>query len=212
MRNAAEGRTTAAARFVQAYEPVVRRYLEARWRGTPLAAQVDDAVQEVFLECFKEEGLLAKADPHTIRSFRAFFLGLVRNVSRRFEERRRRRREEGWNTLLARDREAAEARLSRLFDREWARALLRQAVARLMEAARRRGAPARRRVELLRLHFYADRPIREIARAWDMDPAVLHRQYARARREFAAALRQVLREHNLEGPEEELLALLAGED
>jgi len=56
-----------------------------------------------------------------------------------------------------------------------------------------------RRVELLRLRFREGLPIREIARLWGADPAHLHREYAKARREFSTALRDVVREHLPEG-------------
>jgi hypothetical protein len=59
----------------------------------------------------------------------------------------------------------------------------------LSERAREQADGALRRVELLRLRFREDLPIREIARQWDEDPARLHHEYAKARREFAAALK-----------------------
>ena len=56
--------------------------------------------------------------------------------------------------------------------------------------------------------------IREIARLWAADPAELHREYARARREFKAALAEVVAFHHpgsaaaIERECAELLALL----
>jgi RNA polymerase sigma-70 factor (ECF subfamily) len=81
--------------------------------------------------------------------------------------------------------------------------------------ARILGRDAARRVELLRLRFEEDMPIRDIARAWDADPAAVHKEYARARREFQDALREVVAFHAPGSDEEieeeckELLALLA---
>ena len=104
--------------------------------------------------------------------------------------------------------------MSRVFDREWARAVMREAADRLREAAQTGGADAQRRVELLRMRFYEGWPIREIARLWSADPADLHREYARARKEFKLALVEVVAYH-LPGSAEaierecsELLALL----
>jgi RNA polymerase sigma-70 factor (ECF subfamily) len=51
---------------------------------------------------------------------------------------------------------------------------------------------------LLRLRFQEGLPIREIARQWQVEPAVLHHEYAKARQEFKAALLQVLRFHQPE--------------
>lgn len=73
-------------------------------------------------------------------------------------------------------------------------ALVAQA-AKLMRARATDGA-ARRRVALLALRFEENLPIREIARRWEVDPARLHRHYARARDEFKGALHDVVAEHS----------------
>src|SRR5262249_46962852 len=57
------------------------------------------------------------------------------------------------------------------------------------------------RVGLLRLRFHDGPPIREISRLWGMDVAALHHEYARARREFLAALRDVIKSHHPGSPE-----------
>jgi RNA polymerase sigma-70 factor (ECF subfamily) len=88
-----------------------------------------------------------------------------------------------------------EPSLARVFDRAWAQALIREAVRRQAEHARARGPAAERRVELLRLRFHDGLPVREIARLWDADPARLHHDYATARQEFLAALREVVAFH-----------------
>jgi RNA polymerase sigma-70 factor (ECF subfamily) len=51
-------------------------------------------------------------------------------------------------------------------------------------------------VELLRLRFQEGLPIREIARRWQIEAAVVHHEYAKARQEFKAALLQVLAFHH----------------
>ena len=50
-------------------------------------------------------------------------------------------------------------------------------------------------MELLRLRFQDNLTIREIAGRWDADPVQLHRDYARARKEFKKALREVVGLH-----------------
>ena len=84
---------------------------------------------------------------------------------------------------------------SRLFDRAWAQAILRAALARLVEEARIKGADALQRVRLLEARFEHDQPIREIAQRWNVEPARLHKRYARAREEFRGALRATLADH-----------------
>ena len=64
-----------------------------------------------------------------------------------------------------------------------------------MREARSAGPPALRRVELLRLVFQEERGIADIARDWDVPAESLHREYAKARAEFAAALKGVVAFH-----------------
>src|SRR5262249_15873550 len=85
----------------------------------------------------------------------------------------------------------------------WAKTLLREAARRQAQRAEDKGSAAQKRVELLRLRFHEGLPIREIARRWQSDPAVLHHEYARARQEFKEAPRQVLAFHQ-PGPEGEV--------
>jgi RNA polymerase sigma-70 factor (ECF subfamily) len=199
--------------FARRYGPVVRAYLAARWRFSPCRQDLDDAVQEVFVECFKQGGILDRADCG--RGFRPFLIGVIRNVARRWEAERGRQRER--QAPGDKDLEGVaddEATPTRAFDRAWARALLREA-ARLLEQHAATDEAARKRAELLRLRFHEGLPIREIARRWQADAAVLHHEYARAREEFRAALAEVVAFHRPGTPSEieqecaSLLALLA---
>jgi RNA polymerase sigma-70 factor (ECF subfamily) len=196
VRRAAEGDAEAREEFARRYSPVIRAYLGARWRHSPLLRDLDDAAQEVFLACFRDQGALTRAAPGRPGGFRAFLYGVVRNVARRAEEKRARRALQPDSGLDLDDVEAREAPLSRVFDRAWANTLIRQAADLHARRARERGEEALRRVELLRLRFGEDLPIREIARLWDADPANLHHEYAKARAEYGAALREVLKEHH----------------
>jgi RNA polymerase sigma-70 factor (ECF subfamily) len=190
IRGAAEGRPKDRDEFARRYEPVVRAYLAARWRESDLRGEIDDAVQEVFLDCFRDGGALERAEPGRPGGFRAFLYGVVRNVAFRAERGRGRAGLPLEANLPSRDRSLSDA-----FDRAWAQALLRQA-ARVMEArALAAGADAQRRVELLKLRFGEEMPIRDIAKLWNADAARLHHEYATAREEFRAALRDVVAEH-----------------
>jgi RNA polymerase sigma-70 factor (ECF subfamily) len=191
---AAAGDDRARSAFGRTCMPVVRGFLEARWRGTPLLQEVEDAVQEVFVECLREGGALARADPAR-GDVRALLYGVTRNVAARVEQHARgasgRGRELGSAIDAIQDREPS---LSTLFDRDWARTLVRLAGER-MRAGADGEAGARLRIELLRLRFAEGLPIHEIAARWEVEPEGVHRAYARARDEFRVCLRRVVAEH-----------------
>ena len=209
---AAGGCRESRSQFAERYQPMVRAYLLARWRRTPLADDLDDAVQDVFVECLRAGGGLERVRADRPGGFRAFLYGLVRNVARRFEQTRAAR---GQPTGIDPDAiQAEEDTFSRVFDRAWARSVMREAADRQAEAAETAGAEALLRLDLLRLRFQEGLPIREIARRWQADPASLHREYAKARDEFRHALRDILASRHAVGGEaldrecSELLAML----
>ena len=201
---AAVGDSAARDAFVRLYEPVVRAYLAARWRESSSRQEIDDAVQETFVDCFRRGGALERAERDRAGGFQAFLYGVVRNVALRAEDVRafRRRKiaasvgepsETGSNRV---DPASLDASLSRVFDRAWATALLREAADLHRDRAREAGHDAWRRFELLRLRFEDDLPIREIARRWGVDAAGVHHDYAAARDEFRAALTEVVATHH----------------
>jgi len=166
---------------------------------------LDDATQEVFVECFRKGGALVAAGAGRVPHFRPFLYGVVRNVARRFESRPVRA------AGPPADDPADEATQSRLFDRAWAEAVMAEAAARHRERAAAAGPVAVRRVELLRLRFEEGLPVREIAGRWGVPAADVHHCYALARREFRAALLEVVAFHLPGSPaevEEEAAGLL----
>ena len=188
---AKRGDGDAQSLFAHRYEPVVRAYLVARWRGSPLIGDVDDALQEVFLDFLN--GALERADPD--RPFRPFLFGVVRNVALRVEERRARNRAVQLESEHARALKSDDAAASRIFERAWAETLVQEA----KDLQARRAASddaAARRVELLEMRFGDGLPIRTIAERFGEDPDRVHRQYAQARLEFLRALREVVRRHH----------------
>jgi RNA polymerase sigma-70 factor (ECF subfamily) len=208
IRAAAGGSAQPREEFARRYAPVLRAYLAARWRGSPLLQDVDDAVQDVFVECLRPGGALARLDPSRDGGFRAFLYGVARNVALRRESRRP--APDGAAALGAIPDDHSS--LSRAFDRAWAKAILREAARVQEERARALGERALRRVELLRLRFHEDVPIRDIARRWGVEAAGLHHEYATARDEFRAALLDVVAFHHAGDPgavEEECRKLLA---
>lgn len=180
--------------FARRYASVLRAYFAARWRGSPLLRDRDDAVQDVFIECFRPQGLLDRADPCRPGGFRAFLYGAARNIARRREQRpgRDHQAPAEFNLEQIPDDDPSQ---SRAFDRAWAKAILREA-GRLQEELGRDDLAASRRVELLRLRFHDELPIWEIAQRWQLDAALVHREYAKARDEFRAALAEVVAFHH----------------
>lgn len=204
IQSAAKGEAAAREDFARRYTPAVRAYLGARWRSPGREAEIDDATQEVFLECFRRDGILDRVERHRQGGFRAFLYGLVRNVARRMEARRGGGAANSPSDLEAdlRDVEADETRLSEAFDKSWAKAIIKEAATHHAARARASGEPALRRVELLRLRFNDDLPIRDIAKLWNVDAEDLHVQYRYARQEFKEALREVIEFHHPDSPRE----------
>ncbi len=118
IRAAAAGSPADREELARRYLGVVRAYLAARWRGSTLRNDLDDATQEVFVECFRRGGALEAAGAGRVPGFRAFLYGVIRNVARRFESRPV--RAAGTTPEIPAD----ESSQSRLFDRTWARAIM----------------------------------------------------------------------------------------
>src|SRR5262249_21703359 len=72
LRDAAAGGEESRAAFAVRYTPVVRAYLAVRWRGSKLLRELDDTVQDVFLECLRNGGLLERVRADRPGGFRAF--------------------------------------------------------------------------------------------------------------------------------------------
>ena len=190
LQGAADGNADALEEFAKTYSPILRAYFTARWRGSPMQADMEDAVQEVFVDFFKEGGALARLDSGRTGRFRPFLFGVARNVALRCETRRARRRERHGG--LQSDLLADEESVPTVFLRAWAHHLVERAAADHALAAAEQGPDAQRRVELLCLRFYDGHAIREIADLWNEDPARLHREYRKARKEYRDALLRVL--------------------
>lgn len=196
IQSAAAGHAAERQAFALRYAPVIRAYLAARWRNSALTQEVDEAVQEAFVEFFRPGGPLERVQKDR-GGFRPFLYGVVRNVARRFEQRPHFR---GVPTVESAGGELAELpaddpTLSYVFDRAWAQAILREAGRRQAELAGQCGAEAVRRVELLKLRFQQGLPIRDIAARWTVDPEQVHREYAKARKEFQEALCETVAFH-----------------
>ncbi|MEM7231989.1 MAG: sigma-70 family RNA polymerase sigma factor [Planctomycetota bacterium] len=197
IRGAAVGAGEDREDFARRYVTVVRAYLSHRWKSSPLLSELDDVAQEVFVECFRQGGVLDRIREDQPASFRAFLYGVTRNVAMRCERRIGKQRErQPAGPVEPEEVESDEATMSRVFDRAWALALFRQAGDLQEERAKVAGERAMKRVELLRLRARENLPIRDIAKLWERDAAEVHKEYARARNEFRAALEEVLSFHH----------------
>ena len=214
LHGAAAGDCEAKEAFGRRYLPVVRNYLGARWRDMRHARYTDDATQEVFFEFLREKGALHRAIADANRSFGAYLFGVTCNVARRYESGQRSASERlGSEPLDEFEFAGPEEPASEIFQKGWASALIEAAGERLRELAEDADDAARRRVELLDLRFADGLPIRDIAKRWGEDPTHVHREYARARKEFHAALKETIVFHHPGSPasvEKELVEILAG--
>ena len=196
IHGAANGRRDAREEFARRYIPVVRAYLCARWRQASKSDIVGDAVQEVLMECFRDEGVLEKADSSFDGGFSAYLFGVARNVARSFEKNARKNMSDGLASSIIREGPSdPHDSPSRAFDRAWAQSIMREAAEWQRQRAAMLGEQAQRRVELLKLRFEKGLPIREIAEIWGEDAKRLHHDYAKARREFREAVEDVVRSH-----------------
>ena len=214
VRAAASGDAQARSVFGRFYAAVIRGFLGGRWKGQALEGETDDAVQEVFFECLKAGGVLDRADPAR-GDFRGLLFGVTRNVAQRFEERARATGRARIDAERLAEVASDQAGQETLFDRNWARALLRLSRRRHRELARADGEAGRRRIELLERRFRDDQAIREIARTWGVPSAEVHGAYRRARREFYGCLREVVAQHAAPGADldaecRRLLSLIGG--
>jgi len=197
IRAAADGQPDAREDFGRRYHGAVHAYLGARWAGRLLASEVDDATQEVFLRCMQGGGPLQRAEPGRPGGFQAYLSGVCRNVALEFEAQHAKRRARDSQSPTHLDElPGNEERLTLVFDRAFARQLMREARALQSVRAEAGGAGMQARLELLRLRFEEGLPIREIATRWETAAAELHHEYARARREFHRALLDVVAFHH----------------
>lgn len=191
VERAGRGDREARETLARVYLPIVQRYVGARWQGTPWQSEIEDATNQVFVECLKADGPLSRVSRDDPWSFRSYLFGVTRNVARSFEKRPR----PECNGVPLEPPVAEESGLQQAFDRSYVEALLAEALERHHQQAEDEGEAALRRFELLRLRFWERRPIREIAGLWSVDAAQLHHDYARARVEFRDALRSVVADH-----------------
>lgn len=215
VEHAAAGDRDAREEFGRRYLPVVRAYLAARWSGRLSAEELEDSVQDVFLAFLSEDGVLERVRLGRDEAFRPLLYAVVRNTALRVEHARVRKLDSpATETFHADATPASEETLSRVFDRAWAKTIMREAIDLQERNARSRGSGALRRFELLRLTFEERLGMPEIAARWERESDFLHKELGRAKKEFKEALSDVVSFHHPDSPElverecRELLRLL----
>jgi len=202
VEHAAAGDEAAREEFGRRYLPVVRAYLHARWSGRLAADELEDATQDVFLAFLREEGVLENLRPGRQEAFRPLLYAVVRNMALRIEHARARKLDAPRSeSFQGEGTPSSEDSLSRVFDRAWAESILREAADLQESLARDSGGGALRRLELLRLLFDQELSLPEVAARWGVDADSLHKEAARAKREFKEALRSVVAFHHPLAPE-----------
>ncbi len=194
---AAEGDADARERFAALYAPALQAYFRKRWQHDPVLASVDDAVQEVFVDCFKPAGVLDRVDCTRDGGFRAFFYGVARTTARSFERAHGKNRARNLNDAFDADALATDddEDLTRVFDREWARSIVQESAVLYRHRAEAIGGREMLRVEILRLRFECGLPIREIAAQLDLTPKLAHKEHALARKSYQRILEEVVAAH-----------------
>jgi RNA polymerase sigma-70 factor (ECF subfamily) len=203
IEGAAGGSADARERFAVLYAPALGAYFRSRWRDSACRTAVDEAVQEVFVDCFKPGGALDRVDRDRSGGFSAFFYGVARNIARRIEkshaQHQTRESADGFDPDQL---QSDEDSLSKVFDRAWARALVQEATLVYRDRAQALGGREVVRVEILRLRFQDALPIQKIAEQLGLTPGLAHKEYARARESYRAVLEDVVRAHYASGEED----------
>lgn len=191
---AAAGRAEARDAFCRTYGSIIRSYLCARWRVPFTHENVEEGVQEVFLECFKERGALTRVDPE--RPFRAYLYGVTSVTAVALERKWRKRDRDHAVSGFEPDRiERDEATLSHVFDREWARMVGREARVLFAQRAAEGDAPARR-ARCLELRYQQGKPPREIAQELGIQVERVYEMLHQAKADYRSALLEVVSQHH----------------
>jgi RNA polymerase sigma factor (sigma-70 family) len=203
---AGAGEVAARDRFARAYGSVIRAYLCARWHVPVTHEAVDDGAQEVFIQCFKPGGALQGVDPTGPARFRTYLYAIVRHVADRIERTNgmRRTTQEPSGAGLD-DLERSEATLSRVFDRAWVGMITRGAWL-LMASRIDESAEGRDRIQILDLRFKDGLSSGEIAERLALEPGYVYQQLRNAKRDFRAALVEVVGSYHPGATKEEVEA------
>ena len=180
--------------FVERYAPIVRVFLCARWRLPIDHEAIADATQDVFLQCFRDEGLLDRAARGAVSGFKGYLLGATRNVALMTERRLARERARGSGTEIRFDDvEASTATQSEEFDRAWARMISREA-RRLLASRSDHSELTIERWHILALRYEEGLATKAIAERLMIPVERVHERLKQGRKEFGACVMEVMAE------------------
>ena len=150
---------------------------------------------DVFVECFKEGGVLERVERGLEGGFRAYLYGVVRNVAR-MAERRWTQQQRGLGPISDLDVfEGDEATLSEVFDRAWARSLVGEA-RQLMQDRSASSSVTARRFRALQMRFDEGLPPWRIAEVMELRVETVYELLREGRSEFRATLMGLVADHH----------------
>ena len=190
--------------FALRYEKFVRRILAKRWLGTVFRTYFDDAIQEVFVECFKPNGVIEKANAQNGNSFRTYLFQVASHVAARFERTHQRQQSiASTNDDHLDDLSSQAMSAYDLVTREEVADLVREALHRMTHHY---NPEVRKRGQLLDRHTCQGEKIIAIA---DGNPDLaeqLHRDHTKAKREWKSFLVEVVQsEYRVPGNEAQVI-------
>jgi RNA polymerase sigma factor (sigma-70 family) len=192
IRRAADGDAHAREQFVEAYAPVIRATMtKLRWGHSP-TQDIDDAIQDTFVDLLRPRGALERFDPKRCPSFLAYLRGVVRNIARRRARQASRARERQVQPAVIGRIPSLTRSASRAHEVKLAEARVRTAWKRWARSAK--NEYQRLRVWILEQRFHEGKGIAEMARDRGLCPAVVDYHYRFALRELRKTLRKVIRE------------------
>ena len=176
--------------FGERYAPIVRAYFAAYWHLPADDPRVEDATQDVFLQCFRSGGVLDNVDPARKGGFRAYLFGVARNIGLSSDRNEARRRSRTCNLDTTEiEEDSSDSQPDAAFHQAWARHVADEAF-QLMQTKGGSGAEAR--VAMLRLRYFGGLSPREIARRAGLPVEETYRLLYAARGQFRAALLDVV--------------------
>ncbi len=191
--------------FALRYEKFVRRVLAKRWLGTIFCNDFDDAIQEVFIECFKPGGVIERADSRRGNSFRTLLFQVASHVAARFERSHRRWQSQGMDEDLLNEMATTHASGYDVVTQEEVSDLVREALRRMIH---HHDPDVRSRGQLLDRHICQNEKIIAMAGGDSGVAERLHREHRKAKKEWKSFLVEVVQsEYRVPEHEAQLIVL-----
>ncbi len=177
------------------YSPVVEAYLRVRWRSKR-GDEIADTVQNVMLDCLRDDGPLTGLGTEQCPSFRAYLFGITRIAALREERLERKLPCPTDPELLTKVPSAVDdVTVTRAFDVAFGAALVKLALERMLNsAADAETSLLRQRV--LKLRYLEGITPAEIALRTGVEVSRVYKQIESARNDFRGAFLSVVAEQH----------------